>query len=201
MNGMREKSHGNGKKLLALEGSPQPHGVTASLLEQFLAQAGRHTEIVRFSPWKTPLTPCNGCGHCFSAPGCVKRDGDAFFKVLEDADFLVVATPVYLLSFPAPLKAVFDRFEQYYGARFGRQVHPAIGLPKRAFFIITAGSESHTGAQMILRQARMAFSVMNIQLEGCFFLPDTDHMDGPTLARRLDELKTQAVQFYHARFF
>lgn len=41
---------------------------------------------------------------------------------LEDADAVIVATPVYNLSFPAPMKALFDRFQRYYEAHFRRKL-------------------------------------------------------------------------------
>lgn len=186
------------EKVLALLGSPHSRGVTQMLLAHFLAQAGENTDITRFSPWETPVAPCDGCGVCFSRPGCVKPDNHLLFQQLEQADALVIATPVYLLSFPAPLKAVFDRFQQYYGARFGRGLRPAIAKHKRAFLLITCGSEKDDGAEIILRQARMAFSVMNTAIEGNYILSGTDHLEEARLSREREALAEQARCFFNS---
>lgn len=50
-------------------------------------------------------------------------------------DVVVVATPVYGLSFPAPLKAVFDRTQQYYEAYVSRHIKHPFEKPKKAFIV------------------------------------------------------------------
>lgn len=161
-------------RVLALLGSPHTDGTTARLLREFLYAATPGAETAVFSAFAEPAAPCDDCRACDKIPGCVKnRPGDVFAR-LEAADFLIVATPVYLLSFPAPLKAVFDRFQQYYCARFRRGMKPALARPKRAFLLLTQGAETGEGPSFIRRQCETAFSVMNTRLTGEFLLTGTD---------------------------
>ena len=52
------------------------------------------------------------CGWCDENVGCVFDDMDEFFADFEQADYIVITTPVYNGGVPAPLKAVVDRFQR-----------------------------------------------------------------------------------------
>ncbi|MDR3552924.1 MAG: flavodoxin family protein [Clostridia bacterium] len=184
------------KKLFALCGSPHRNGVTEKLLRGFLSYADGVAVVERFNAYEQAIQPCDACGACQSRRGCTKTDGRDLFYSLEQSDYIVVATPVYLLSFPAPLKAVFDRFEQYYGARFGLNLKPPVERPKKAFVIITNGSDTYDGAGIILRQSQVAFSVMNTALAGSFTMSGTDTIDDNRLSQALTELGARAGEFF-----
>ena len=60
-------------------------------------------------------------------------------------DIVVVATPVYGLSFPAPLKAVFDRTQQYYEAYISRHIKHPFEKPKKGILLSVYGSNDKRG--------------------------------------------------------
>ena len=74
---------------------------------------------------------------------------------LEDADAVIVATPVYNLSFPAPMKALFDRFQRYYEAHFRRKIAQPITKHKKS---ITFGNRRRYEDERIQynRKARLS---------------------------------------------
>ena len=78
------------------------------------------------------IAPCLGCGFCEHKEGCVNSDFDQIDHLLRTCDYLVVASPVYNLSFPAPLKAIFDRTQRYFSARFVRGERPPIAKHKKS---------------------------------------------------------------------
>ncbi|MEW6214761.1 MAG: flavodoxin family protein [Nitrospirota bacterium] len=115
-------------KIISIVGSP--HGVkgnTARLLRVVLDRAesqGAETEII-FLPGGTVL-PCKGCNTCHKKGRCPQKDDFESIKqkVLE-ADGLVLASPNYIFSVSAQMKAFMDRcsgvihcmaFEGKYGA-------------------------------------------------------------------------------------
>lgn len=56
------------------------------------------------------VAPCKACGTCRETGFCVLEDDmDAVYEKLEEADGIIVATPVYMGNYPAQLKALFDR--------------------------------------------------------------------------------------------
>ena len=75
-----------------------------------------------------------------------------------------MASPVYNLSFPAPLKAVLDRFQRYFEARFSLGKKPAIEKHRKAVLLVSAGANCREGVDIMEKQLRQSFSVMNTDL-------------------------------------
>lgn len=96
---------------------------------------GRRLDAFALSP-----LPCDDCRYCYRVDGCSKPDLKEFYTALEEADALALVTPVYNRSFPAPLKALLDRTQRYWAARFIRGIRPPITRPKQAFLLTAAGS-------------------------------------------------------------
>ncbi|TSK04541.1 MAG: flavodoxin family protein [Geobacter sp.] len=99
-------------KILAINGSPRGmNGTTGRLLEEVMAgaaQAGADIEVVSLS--ETPIKPCVACDACHKVGICpVKDDYEIIKDKLMAADAFILATPNYLLSITAQLKAFLDR--------------------------------------------------------------------------------------------
>jgi multimeric flavodoxin WrbA len=112
---------------------------------------------------RSPL-PCNDCRGCHKIDGCALKDIDDFYNLLESADILVFATPIYNLSFPAPMKALIDRTQCYWSARFIHGERPTIIRPKQTVLITTCGSDNNEGSEMIERQLKPVLTVLNARL-------------------------------------
>ena len=164
------------KRVLVLQGSPKPKGHTARMAETFLqpfVQAGISVEF--FDSYGEMLRPCMACGWCASHEECAIHDsGDRLDRLLRECDLLVVASPVYNLSFPAPLKAVLDRFQRYFEARFSLGKKPPIAKHRPAVLLVTAGAPSSEGPAIMEKQLRQCFSVMNTILRETVVWPATD---------------------------
>lgn len=153
------------KRILVLFGSPHRGGTTARLLREFLEPFGNSAEVRTVRAYESAVGPCVGCGFCTRAEGCCFRDDfDGIDALLRRADLLVVATPVYALGVPAPLKAIVDRMQRYFSARFSLGINPPIAKHRPAVLLVTCGSGSEQGAQLISRQLKLVFSVMNTSL-------------------------------------
>ena len=99
-------------KVLAIMGSPQGmNGNTGRLLEEVLAgvrQEGSEVEIVSLSESK--VLPCVSCYACHKTGKCTLKDD--FQKInakLLSCDGFIFASPNYIHSVTAQLKAFFDR--------------------------------------------------------------------------------------------
>lgn len=161
-------------KILILFGSPKKNGNTAKMTGAFMKGVRKTDTVEIVHLFELQPTPCNACGYCKASNGCSKKDLEGFMAKLEDADAIVVATPVYNLSFPAPLKALFDRFQRYYEAHFRRKIDNPISKPKKAVILVTAGDDDETGFDIIKKQVEMSFSIMNTELLGSALAKDTD---------------------------
>ncbi len=173
------------KNMLILFGSPRQNGFTGHLLALFLREWSRmfpDTDMYLFDAYREKVAPCTACGFCKQRAGCSIPDYRAFDSLYRGADIVVVAAPVYGLGFPAPLKAVFDRTQQYYEAYVTRGVRPVFQKPKKAFLLTAAGSDDGRGAVMMEEQLRLMFSVMHTALAGAVRVGNTDNEPPDTAA-------------------
>jgi len=124
-----ERKHGRRKlKIISLVGSPHgKKGNTARLLNIVLAGAeskGADTETI-YLPGDTIL-PCKACDLCHKKGRCPQKDEfESIKEQILEADGLILASPNYIFSVSAQLKAFMDRcsgivhclgFEGKYGA-------------------------------------------------------------------------------------
>ena len=107
-------------KVLMINGSPHANGNTAIALEEmnkvFLAE-GIETELVQVG--HRDIRGCIGCRSCKEKGKCVFDDAvNATAKSFEEADGIVVASPVYYASANATLIAFLDRL--FYSTPFDK---------------------------------------------------------------------------------
>lgn len=164
----------NGLEVLALMGSPRKSGYTAKLLGTLLREFPKGTSIEIVNLYELNPIPCNACGYCKAGNGCSKKDLEEFFKKFETADVIIFATPIYFMGVPSPMKALIDRFQRYYEARFRRNVKHPIEKRRKAALIVTSGSDGEVGFEVVKHQLLQAFSVLNIELCGAMLARNTD---------------------------
>jgi multimeric flavodoxin WrbA len=97
--------------MAGISGSPRKAGNTEFLLNEALSTAeerGFETKRLLCSDLKVDF--CTDCGDCSKGKACPKQDDMVkVLDCLENADGIIVASPVYFGSITAQLKAVFDR--------------------------------------------------------------------------------------------
>lgn len=164
------------KQALVLFGSPNSHGSTRMLLESFLEnfKDDKDWEIQEIGLYALNPHPCVGCRDCAKKEACRFPDLDVFDKALRKADLLVVAAPVYNASFPAPMKALLDRTQRYFEARFSLGKRPPVKKHRDAVLLLTMGREEDFPVEVCAYQLERAFSVMNTTLRGCAVWGGTD---------------------------
>lgn len=97
-------------KILAIIGSPRGmQGNTGRLLEETLKGIEKaEVEIVSLS--KVRVQPCVGCDVCHATGVCsIKDDYEMIKEKLLACDAFILASPNYIFSVTAQMKALFDR--------------------------------------------------------------------------------------------
>lgn len=100
------------KKVLIISSSPRKNGNTQALCVQFAAgaeEAGNQVHLIRLAEKK--IGYCYACDGCMRNGGtCVQQDDMAeILGLLQEADVLVLATPVYFYGITAQMKTFIDR--------------------------------------------------------------------------------------------
>lgn len=109
-------------KVLFINGSPRKNGNTAYALNQMaevFAAEGVETEILHIG--NQPIRGCIACGSCAKNGQCVFDDAvNEAAPKFQEADGLVVGSPVYYASANATLIAFLDRL--FYSTSFDKRM-------------------------------------------------------------------------------
>ena len=99
-------------KIAVLESSPNKHGSSNHLAEQFIrgAEEAGHTVTV-IDAARADIHPCTGCVRCGYEGPCVQKDDmETIRRQILEADMMVLVTPLYYYGMSAQLKTLIDRF-------------------------------------------------------------------------------------------
>ncbi len=120
-------------KVLLINGSPHAKGNTAIALdemEKIFAEQGVETERIHIG--HKAIRGCIACRSCFQSGKCVFEDSvNETAPKFEQADGIVVASPVYYASANATLVAFLDRL--FYSTSFDKtmKVGAAVAVARR----------------------------------------------------------------------
>ena len=130
-------------KTLILNGSPRKDGDTAALLGAFCRTLeGEAVSIDVYG--RDDVAACTDCRYCWTRRGCAIKDGmREIYRLVEQADNIVLASPVYFSELTGPLLSLCSRFQTYYAARVMRKESPFSGR-KNGVLLLAAGGDGKT---------------------------------------------------------
>ena len=98
-------------KVVAIGGSPRKNGHTNYLIDQALnelASRGMETEKIILNEHK--IAPCQAHNNCASISDCIQKDDASWIlDTFNQADGLILASPVYFGTITAQMKTFMDR--------------------------------------------------------------------------------------------
>jgi multimeric flavodoxin WrbA len=132
----------NNINVLGLHLSPRTDGTSWHLLEHF-KRGVQETEakftvlsVAEFSR----ISGCQECGSCYLDGECAIRDDmEVFYRALERANRVVVATSLFFYDVPAQGKAVIDRAQAFWSRRYRLGQHKD-GRPGVKGFLLAVGA-------------------------------------------------------------
>lgn len=165
-------------KTLIFNGSPRKKGNTAALIEALSERLGGEIKVVR--AYDGEIRPCIDCRYCWTHRGCSIQDGmQAVYRDIEEADNIVIASPVHFSELSGQLLAVLSRLQTYWSAKYLRREEP-VPKKKRAGVILTRGG---AGEQKLhaLETAKIILGDVNAEIVGVVIADDSDRI--PSLQR------------------
>ncbi|MBQ3083891.1 MAG: flavodoxin family protein [Clostridia bacterium] len=141
-------------KTLILNGSPRKRGETASMMNALLSELPGEVQVL--NAFEQKISPCVDCRYCRTHAGCAIKDGmQALYRLIEESDNIVIASPIWFAALPGPLLTLGSRAQCYFSARFFRK-EPLIGGKKGAVLLSAGGSggveEAFKTASILLRE-------------------------------------------------
>lgn len=103
-------------KILVLDGSPRPKGNTASLVAGFVRgaeESGNTVTVARVC--QMHISGCLACEYCHQSGSgherqCAQKDDmQQLYPALDEADMLVLASPIYYHGFSGQLQCALNR--------------------------------------------------------------------------------------------
>ena len=115
-------------KVLMVNGSPHANGNTAAALDEMkriFEEEGIEVDYMHIG--QMDIRSCVGCYHCYQTGKCVFDDAvnEAAVK-LQEADGMVVGTPVYYAAANPTLTAFLTRL--FYSSHFSKQMKVGAGV-------------------------------------------------------------------------
>ena len=97
--------------VLGIYGSPRKGGNSDQLLDKTLEGAeSKGADISRIHACDLKINGCRECGGCDKTGICVvKDDMQSVYPLLEKADIIFLASPIFFYGIPAQAKALIDR--------------------------------------------------------------------------------------------
>lgn len=168
-------------KILVLNGSPRPKGNTKQMIEAFqegAAASGHQVDIVDVCQKR--IAGCLACEYCHTKGNgtCIQKDDMLeVYKLLHEADMLVIASPIYYHGISGQLKCALDRF--YSVAYPTKPPH----LKKVAMILSSGDANMYDGALFSFQGDFLDF--LGLENMGVF----TAHGEENGSADKLEELK------------
>ncbi|AZR73665.1 hypothetical protein BBF96_09870 [Anoxybacter fermentans] len=167
-------------KTLALIGSPRKNGNSKKIVNQILKgikSIKRDIEIHEIFLAKQNIQPCIACEGCHQRPGCIIRDDmQKLYPKFNQADLIIVASPVYFNSVSAQLKGMIDRCQAIWASKYILQ-NSIIDRKKYrlGIFVATAGNpEGIIEFEPSIRVIDIFFKSINTRYYKNFFVANTD---------------------------
>lgn len=162
-------------QILGISGSPRIGGNTDILLDKVLQGAktkGAQTEKVILNTLK--FSPCQECENIRDDGTCIVEDEmQPLYKKIEEADVIILASPIFFGSLSAQTKMMIDRFQCIWRAKYlGRK--KIFEKTRKGIFICVEAShkkEFFDNARMIVRNF---FVTVDVDCQKEIYCPGLD---------------------------
>lgn len=162
-------------RVLGIGGSPRVGGNSDILLDHFLegaAQAGAHTDKILLN--RLHYQGCQECGGCDSTGLCVVEDDmQKLYPLLINSSVVAVASPIFFSSISAQLKAMIDRCQCFWVARYRLKNLPDICA--RGVFLATRGQKGMEVFHKTSAIIKAFFNSLNITYTSEIFVDEVDN--------------------------
>jgi len=129
-------------KILGIAGSPRRDGNTDLLLAELMRGAvSKGAEVKTITLNNLKILPCQHCDACFKEGKCKYQDDmQQVYQELEQADVIVLASPVQFSGPSAPMKAMIDRTQALWAKKYVLKIAPLSRERIRKGFLISVGA-------------------------------------------------------------
>ncbi len=174
-----------------MAGSPRHNGNTDILVERALKgahESGADVVLVRLRDLS--IDHCQGCNCCFDAGECrIDDDMTHLYQLLDEADVIILATPVYFSGLSSIMKQMIDRCQCLWARK--EVLGARIGSLGRTGALISVGGQNPPEFKNSISVVKSYFNSIDVDYRAELLVPAVDEkgdiMNNPTfLAKAYD---------------
>ncbi len=164
-------------KVVGIAGSPRRGGNTDTLLAEVLrgaADKGAETKMIILSELK--YISCQHCDACLEKGNCkIQDDMQQIYRDLEEADVIVLASPMQFMGITAETKAMIDRCQALWSRKYVLKI-PPLNPPKerKGLFISVGGRKVPNLFDSALVVVKTFFRILDVTYTGDLLFPGID---------------------------
>ncbi len=177
-------------RVLGIAGSPRRGGNTDLLLAEVMkGAASRGAEVKTLFLNDLKITPCQHCDACLEAGRCrIDDDMQMVYQELEQADRIVLASPIQFMGITAQMKAMIDRCQALWARKYVLKL-PPLGdrRERKGLFISVGGRRIANLFEPALATVKTLFRILDITYAGELLFPGIDEKGA--IAKHPDALR------------
>jgi putative NADPH-quinone reductase len=165
-------------KIAAIHGSPRKNQNSDTLLAAVLeGMEIEQQQVTHIYTAEKNIMPCTACNACLKQTGCIIRDYmQEAYKILDEADIVITATPVYFHSVTSQLKAFIDRTQAVWGSKYVLESTMISRKRRLGFAVCTGGPpEEKSYFDCTLKVLDIYHKCINAKLVGHITVADVDN--------------------------
>jgi len=164
-------------KVLGIAGSPRRGGNTDLLLAEVMkGAASKGAEVKTITLNKLKIAPCQHCDACLETGRCkVEDDMQKIYNELEQADRIVLASPIQFMTVTAQMKTMIDRCQALWVRKYQLKV-PPLGdrRERKGFFVSVGGRKIANLFEPALVTIKTLFRTLDVTYAGELVFPGID---------------------------
>ena len=164
-------------KVLGIAGSPRRSGNTDLLLDEVMkGAASKGAEVKTIILNDINIDPCQHCDTCLAKGKCkIQDDMQMVYRELEQADRIVLASPLHFMSVTAQMKAMIDRCQAIWARKYVLKIPPLGNQRERkGLFISVGGRRVPNLFEPALVTVKTLFRILDVSYAGDLLFPGID---------------------------
>lgn len=157
-------------------GSPRKGGNSDSLaakVAEGILEGNGEVESVRLN--ELNLRPCQGCGACNRTGVCIIDDDmPDIYKKCDEADRVLLASPIYFYGLSAQAKIFGDRMQAQWARRYLLKERYRLAEKRKGYLISTAATKGKQLFDAAILTTRYIFDAMEMDYGGELVVRNVD---------------------------
>ncbi|WZL74700.1 flavodoxin family protein [Clostridiaceae bacterium 35-E11] len=165
-------------KALVILGSPRVKMNTDTLLDEVIRGMEQNkVSVEKIELGKRNIHPCIACGACEKTGTCfIKDDMKEMYQKFNEADIIIIGSPLYFNSVSAITKTMIDRCQAFWSSKYVLNKSSIDKTKKRrGLFVCVAGAKQSEngfiGATIVME---LFFKAINAKYEENILIDNTD---------------------------